>query len=260
MNFKTLDFTLNKYQELCQVILQNYKIFTVFEYLTQKPDGDIAVVRHDIDRKIMNSLYMAQREHDMGIHSSYYFRYPYTFKPDIIKKIRDLGHEIGYHYEVLSKAKGDYKKAITLFQSELQAFRKICPVDTICMHGSPLSKYNNRDLWNVYDYQSYGISGEAFLSFEQKNIDIHYLTDTGRTWSGKHSLRDVIKTESGKVDPVSLESTDDLMQWLGQGTRKKLYLTIHPERWSSNVGEWLVWSFLDFGMNRGKRVLAVMYS
>ena len=260
MNFKTLDFTLNKYQELCQVILKNYKIFTVFDYLTQKPDGNIAVVRHDIDRKIMNSLYMAQREHAMGIHSSYYFRYPYTFKPDIIKKIRDLGHEIGYHYEVLSKAKGDYKKAITLFQSELQAFRKICPIDTICMHGSPLSKYNNRDLWNVYDYQSYGISGEAFLSFEQKNTDIHYLTDTGRTWSGKHTLRDVIKTESAEVDPVSLESTDDLMQWLGQGTRKKLYLTVHPERWSSNVGEWLVWSFLDFGMNGGKRVLAVMYS
>lgn len=33
---------------------------------------------------------------------------------------------------------------------------------------------------------------------------------------------------------------------------EKLYITAHPERWSANLGEWLVWSFLDFGMNVGK--------
>ena len=43
MNFKSLDFTLDKYQELCQVILENYKVYTVFEYLSEKPEGNIAV-------------------------------------------------------------------------------------------------------------------------------------------------------------------------------------------------------------------------
>ena len=112
---------------------------------------------------------MAQQEHALGIRSSYYFRYPGTFRPDIIRKIRDLGHEIGYHYEVLSKTNGDYAKAIALFSEELEEFRKICPVKTICMHGSPLSKYNNRDLWERYDYHAYGIFGEAFLSFGTVN-------------------------------------------------------------------------------------------
>ena len=258
MDFKSLDFTLGKYQDLCQVLVKNYKVYPVFDFLLKKPEGNIAVMRHDVDRKIKNSLLMAEQEYNMGISSTYYFRYPSTFKPDIINKIRDLGHEIGYHYEVLSKTKGDFKKAIALFQSELEEFRKICPIDTICMHGSPLSKYNNRDLWNVYDYHSYGISGEAFLSFEKKRENLRYLTDTGRTWSGKHSLRDVMRKESGKDDPLSLESTDNLIVWLSQGSEKKLYLTIHPERWSSNSGEWLVWSFLDFSMNVGKRVLAVI--
>lgn len=252
MGFKSLDFTLGKYQELCQVLVENYKVYTVFDYLLKKPEGNIAVMRHDIDRKIKNSLLMAEREYNMGISSSYYFRYPSTFKPDNINKIRDLGHEIGYHYEVLSKTKGDSKKAIALFQSELEEFRKICPIDTICMHGSPLSKYNNRDLWNVYDYHSYGIYGEAFLSFEQKIEGLRYLTDTGRTWSGKHSLRDMMKTKSGHDELVSLDSTDDLIKWMRDTAGKKLYLTVHPERWSANIGEWLVWSFLDFGMNVGK--------
>ena len=58
---------------------------------------------------------MAELEHELGIQSTYYFRFPYTFKPEIIGKINDWGHEIGYHYDVLSKAKGDYEKAIKVF-------------------------------------------------------------------------------------------------------------------------------------------------
>jgi hypothetical protein len=106
-------------------------------------------------------------------------------------------------------------------------------------------------LWTRYDYHSFGIRGEAFLSFDQTGNEFHYLTDTGRTWSGKHSLRDVMKTTSG-YDPVSLDSTDDLIKWIQRTGEKKIYLTVHPERWSANFGEWIIWLFLDFGMNGGK--------
>jgi hypothetical protein len=260
MALKSLDFTLDKYQELCRVLKKEYRICTVSEYLLENPGGNTVIVRHDVDRKIKNSLDMAKCEHELGICSSYYFRYPSTFKPDIIRKIRDLGHETGYHYEVLSKTNGDYTKAIALFQTELEEFRKICPVETICMHGSPLSKYNNRDLWKHYDYHSYGIRGEAFLSFEQDHDDIHYLTDTGRTWNNKHTLRDVMKTKPAKDNLLSLDTTDDLIAWLSTGSEKKLYITVHPERWSSNIGEWMIWSFLDFSMNIGKKILQWRYS
>ena len=127
------------------------------------------------------------------------------------------------------------------------------------MHGSPLSKYNNRNLWDLYDYHTYGITGEAFLSFEQDNEELHYVTDTGRTWSGKQSLRDVIRTHPGTDTPVSLDTTDDLMAWIAGGSTPKLYLTVHPERWSLTYGEWLLWSFLDFGMNVGKKGLRLMH-
>jgi len=260
MASQTLDFSLDKYQELCEVLAEHYRICTVFEYLSEKPEGNIAVVRHDVDRNIKNALHMAEREHHQGIRSSYYFRYPYTFRPEVLTRIRNLGHEIGYHYEVLSKTNGNFEKAVALFSSELAEFRKICPVDTICMHGSPLSKYNNRDLWSRYDFRTYGIIGEAFLSFEQDAGDLQYLTDTGRTWSGRQSLRDVMRTAAGNGNPVILDTTDDLIGWIAQGSAQKLYLTIHPERWSSSSGEWLVWSVLDFGMNIGKKILRRWHS
>jgi hypothetical protein len=121
-----MDFTLSKYKELCLALLNSgYTPLTVESYLTGKQNNSkLIVLRHDIDRKTMNALRMAELEHELGIQSTYYFRIPYTFKPEMIRKIRDLRHEVGYHYEVLSKANGDYEKAVELFEQELSEVRK----------------------------------------------------------------------------------------------------------------------------------------
>ena len=139
-----MDFTLSRYGDLCATLLDSdYAPLTIYSYLTGKQNKNkLVVLRHDIDRKPMNALKMAELEHELGIQSTYYFRFPYSFKPDIIGKIHDLEHEVGYHYGVLSKAKGDYEKAIELFEQELSEFRKIVDVKTISMHGSPLSRYD----------------------------------------------------------------------------------------------------------------------
>ena len=103
------DFTLKRYKDLCLALLDSgYTPLTVYSYLVlggqKRKSNKLVVLRHDIDRKCGNALLMAELEHELGIQSTYYFRLPYTFKPDIIGKIHDLGHEVGYHYEVLSKA------------------------------------------------------------------------------------------------------------------------------------------------------------
>ena len=57
-----------------------------------------------MDRLPGNSLKTALLENNFGIRATYFFRtIPQTFKPEIIKEIADLGHEIGYHYENLSE-------------------------------------------------------------------------------------------------------------------------------------------------------------
>jgi len=256
-----LDFTLTKYSELCEGLQEHYKICTLFEYLTQCNSSDsfqnsnqkMAILRHDVDRKIKNALRMAELEHDLGIRSSYYFRYPYTFNPNIIRQIHNLGHEIGYHYETLSKAKGDSEKAIKLFEQELDAFRQLCKVKTICMHGSPLSPYDNRDLWQKYDYDfhDFGIEGEAYLSLE----NVQYFSDTGRNWNGINSMRDFLP---GANEAVATDTTDDLIQYIKTGDEKCLYLTVHPERWADNEGTWVVAYMTDLAFNTGKKVITVM--
>lgn len=238
------------------IVENGYTIVSVSEYLEKAENRNRknVIVRHDVDRKIQNSLRMAKLEHSLGIHSTYYFRYPYTSRPDIITAIRDLGHEIGYHYETLSKAKGDLKTAIALFENELKALREISEIHTICMHGSPLSPYDNRDLWKTYDFRTFSILGEAYLSIKGTT----YFSDTGRNWSGKHSIRDIMPEGSGLKDLPAVESTDDLIEYFRSCPRDPIYLTIHPERWSLNNSEWMIGAFTDCVMNTGKKILRVI--
>lgn len=247
------DFTMVKYGDLCSVLLgAGYTPVTIYRYLSDPPGGRTVVLRHDIDRKPQNARRMAELEHTLGIAATYYFRHPATFVPEVIREIYALGHEVGYHYEVLAKAKGDCENAIGLFTRELAEFREICDVRTVCMHGSPLSRYDNRDLWNVYDFREFGIVGEAYLSMAGN--ELRYLTDTGRNWGGKHSLRDAMPG----AEPVPVETTDDLDRWIGSAGAEELYMTVHPERWAMSEGEWVASYIKDLAMNAGKKVLLAM--
>lgn len=253
----TLDFTLEKYKELCFALLDsNMRIMTFRSYLEETPKSDFVILRHDIDRIPFNALRMAELENQLGIESTYYFRFVKgfwgSFKPEIIRSIHELGHEVGYHYEVLSKSKGNYAAALKLFDSELREFRKICDIVTISMHGSPLSAYDNRDLWKLYDFKQFGILGEAYLSVE----DINYFSESGRTWSPRGKLRDVLNYDNVPINSYPLvNNTDDLIALIKSRKENKLYLLVHPERWVSSRFGWFQFHMLDIVLNIGKRIV-----
>ena len=234
------DFSYEKYAVLCkELISSGYTILTVREYLSRRPDKNYAILRHDVDTKPHRALRMARFEHSMGISSSYYFRHTReVFNPQIIKEVADLGHEVGYHYEVLSKAKGDYSRAIALFIQELADFQEITPISTICMHGSPLSPYDNRDLWSTYAFQDYGIIGEAYLSMD---ADMYYCSDTGWRWDKKYKVRDHLQGNK----EFDAKTTDDVISAIRLRKVPFLYLLVHPGNWASDRTEWIA----AWGMN-----------
>lgn len=88
-----------------------------FLYSSQaKLSGKVVCLRHDVDRLPVNALKMAELEYQVGIQSTYYFRYiKTTYKKDIIQQIAEYGHEIGYHYKTLAKARGDIVLAHSIF-------------------------------------------------------------------------------------------------------------------------------------------------
>lgn len=164
---------------------------TVAGYMCNPSPGTV-MLRHDVDARPENSLRCARMEQTLGINGTYYFRtVPGAWSEDVIREIHHLGHETGYHYEDLAAARGNLDKAIRRFEENLAKLRRLVPVETICMHGSPVSKHDNRLLWEKYDYRDYGIIGEPYLDIDFQAVT--YLTDTGRRWNGdKYSIRDRI--------------------------------------------------------------------
>lgn len=238
------DFTLQKYIELLQGFQNAGYHFDTFEAYCKGFSKDrFAILRHDVDLKAENSLATAEIESSLGIQASYYFRIvEQSNKPEIIKKIVGLGHEIGYHYEDMSLFQGDTEKAIEHFKNQLDYFRQFYPVTTVCMHGSPRSKYDSRDIWSQYDYRDFGIIGEPYFDVDFSNV--FYLTDTGRRWDGFNvSLRDKVPVYQDDWINKGLvyHTTDDVLKALEIGLfPKQLMLTTHPQRWTDKHLEWIM--------------------
>lgn len=258
-----------------------------------------------MDARPENSLRFARLEHSIGIRGTYYFRIVrQSYDERIIKEIASLGHEIGYHYETLATIgekgtkgrrdeetkrqvrKGNRNKILTeeqmlddafkLFTENLAKLREIVPVETICMHGSPLSLYDNREIWEKYDYRELGILGEASIDVDFSKVA--YYTDTGRRWDGAGvSIRDKVpsgnregKTEKrednkkeehkgGRISVIGnrllsgilnntnfkniqfplYHTTFEMIKAVEDGTfPKQAMLTIHPQRWNDALIPW----------------------
>ena len=221
-----MDFTLKKYKELL-IALKGY--------------GDV-ILRHDVDLKPQNSLITARIENELGWKATYYFRaVPESWDESIILAIASMGHEIGYHYESLTTCNGNMEAAYKDFCQNLEKLRALVPVTSICMHGSPKSKWDSRDLWKHYDYRALGISFEPYFDVDFSKR--FYLTDTGRCWDGyKVSVRDKIPgfQEEWTRKGWTYHSTDDILKAIGKKTLPTyLMITTHPQRWTNNKSFWM---------------------
>ena len=119
--------------------------------------------------------------------------------------------------------------AILSFQNNLEKLRQLVPVSTICMHGSPRSKYDNRDLWKKYDYRDFGIIGEPY--FDMDFDDVFYLTDTGRRWDGwKVSVRDKVPQQERWIEQgLVFGSTNDIIKKVESEKLKAKSEKLNPE-------------------------------
>lgn len=292
---REMDFTFNRYVILLETLRQQGFSFIPFcDYLTTQAESGI-ILRHDVDRLPENSLRFAEIEWERGIKGSYFFRIvPESFNERIIGRIADLGHEIGYHYEDFTIAASGNRqrddiekklaeKAILHFERNLQKMRNLAEVKTICMHGSPLSRWDSRQLWKYYNYQDFGIVGEPYFDL---NCDrFLYLTDTGRRWDGdKVVIRDKaqvlpqnntpntkfrewkVKPKRGSLMRMTTEGVELQTQNKYKSTLciiealitdffpKAAMMTFHPQRWSATILPW-VWELLWQNVKNGGKYL-----
>ena len=280
------DFTLKKDKELCDTILTSgYMTLTMSEYLAKKElykDSKFVILRHDIDNKVdlHIALKMAEYEYSVGIKSSYYFRtVKDVFDINVIKNVVEYGHEVGYHYEVLNESKGDIELAFALLEENLNKFRKITSINTICQHGGSLGEntastfkgliktvfkfingrieiksYKSNDIWKERDFIEFGLLGEAYLSLDF--TDIIYISDTGLRWDGyKNRVLDVVNSDYYRDGKTFAKTTSQLIELLKNNEYIQFNILAHPANWIDSFFPWFKWQLLQKFRNVGKKIL-----
>jgi hypothetical protein len=190
---------------------------------------DMLIVRHDVDQYPTSALRMAAIEAELGIHSTWYFRWR-TARTDVIAAIREAGHEVGLHYETLSRellrrglTAGDAPALIAearlLLRQELAEFAKLHgPARSACPHGDTrIAGVHNGVLLRGEKLSDYGIEWESNAAMGRSPLDV-WLTDRS---SAEGSWKDAI-------DPLDL-----LID-----RRSPILAVVHPNNWVSGVALW----------------------
>lgn len=188
------------------------------------------IMRHDVDQHPRSALTMAEIESDLGIRSSWYFRWR-TAHPEVVAALREQGFEVGLHYETLTRRAleeggGEPKIEEVLAESraqlreEIAAFERIFgPIRSVVPHGdSRIPEVHNAELLRGEDCSAYGIEFDGNEAMRGRGI-AYWLTD--RTTA-----------EGGWKDGTDPE------ELLAAGASPILCLT-HPNNWSSGPALWL---------------------
>ena len=103
------------------------------------------------------------------------------------------------------------------------------------MHSSPLSKWDNRDLWKRYDYRDFGIIAEPY--FDADFNEVLYLADTGRSWNNSNTnVRDKVNS---KFD-ITIKDTHHLIEKIQNNELPdKIMMNVHPQRWTDRPFPWV---------------------
>lgn len=189
----------------------------------------VIVMRHDVDQYPASALRMAAIEAELGICSTWYFRWR-TAHPAVVEAIRDAGHEVGLHYETLTRellrrglhapdAPTLVPQARLLLREELAAFAaRYGPVSSTCPHGDTrMAGVHNGVLLQGEDLSTYGVRWEANAAAGRLPLDV-WLTDRS---SAEGRWKD-------GLDPVDL-----LID-----RRSPILAVVHPNNWVSGAALW----------------------
>jgi hypothetical protein len=274
-------FTFDAYKKLLDLIQDDGRaIFGIETILADRlenstPSGKYVAIRHDVDYFPERALKLAQIEAERKISTTYYIRRRFfDDNIDLVRRIASLGHQIGYHYEEVDthqKAPNMQvgRDAVGFFIGSLLDIDRLgFQIRTICAHGNPLTDVDNRQVVHLvrdkdyldklaftYDHEivkskiSDRLIGDASIDITGADFDL-YIPDTGR-FNPRYNLKD-------RIDGCAIagmSDLDDFRRILADPSNRRIYMNMHPDRWSGDMATWLFDFAFDTFKNTVKRFM-----
>lgn len=148
--------------------------------------GRYVILRHDIDYSVVKALEMAQVEHDLGVQATVFLMLasPYYNLLDAdnlraARKIAELGHEIGFHYDTdLFDGLDPERQGLEIVrQSEFLAATIGVPITSVAQHNPSVTTTRVR------------VPGRADAYDDQYFKHIGYLSDSRRLFGAPDVYR-----------------------------------------------------------------------
>lgn len=210
-----------------------YRVVTLEDFL----DGTLPVasepvliLRHDVDQYAASALTMSDIELELGLRSTWYFRWR-TAQPAVITELKKRGGEVGLHYETLSRltlageapqpAAGEagLSAARECLREEIATFVSLHgPIRSVAAHGDTrVPGVRNGDLLRDQEWSDYGVEYDANDAMRRHALAA-WLTDRSSAEGGW----------SDDLDPFSML----------RSRQSPILCLTHPNNWVSGLSLW----------------------
>src|SRR5438270_535534 len=135
-----MHYVYDRYRDLLDAFIAGgYRVATVHEAASASLEAPFVVVRHDVEWSAERALAVARIERAAGVTSTMYFRIDtHAFDVRVMRELQALRFDIGYHYNVLDRCGGDFKRAEMMFEHEVTKLRELgIRVSSAAPHGDP---------------------------------------------------------------------------------------------------------------------------
>lgn len=211
----------------------------------------VVYVRHDVDRNTGRALAMARLEDGLDVRATYYFRCDARarFPADAIRRVADLGHEVGFHYETAARVSGGWEPCKQRFAEELAALRQLADVATATFHGRPTARVTGLGGGSTDYLREVGLLGDPSIDLDYTGM--LYVTDTGGRFGSAYNLRDKVRGRNLEAP----HSPRSLAERLDPDQEPRVLLNCHPERWPATAAGRVACTFWDVAINAAKCVI-----
>jgi hypothetical protein len=223
-----------------------YRVIALEEFLDGAAQGveePLLILRHDVDQCSSAALTMSAIERDLGLRSTWYFRWR-TADAEVIAEVRRRDGEVGLHYETLSRealetggpggerSAGQLAGARRRLREEIATFAELHgPIRSVAAHGDTRAPgVRNGDLLRDEQWSDYGIEYDANDAMRRHRLAA-WLTDRSDADGGWSDGRDPFAMLAQRQTPI-------------------LFLT-HPNNWVSGATLW--WDRLTAAPIGGRR-------
>lgn len=170
----TSSFTFNDLRVQFEEILDlDYRVLTCAQYAINDSDHSsyrTLINRVDIDLSVRKAERLGLIFNELGIAATFFVRLhakeynPFDFENyRVLRFLRDTGHEIGYHSEIVDQAAIWGESAEDCLRRDLDVLGRMLDIRIkgVASHGG-MTGLNNLDFWKQRAPQDYGLLYEAY--------------------------------------------------------------------------------------------------